>query len=208
MTFRVHGVPREGLGREALAKGTAARDFERAVRHVKALDTQGSRSTPTQQVDGSQPPLPAKQAVGSEIAGHSQNSQDKKPDCLSLEEGPVGFTGGGLDLSLGVGAGLGVYYFTVPSGKTGWVVSGAGFVGLGGSLGATYGVVDKLGNFLGEGFRLDAEIPGIPNVGGEAILSSSGEPAGAAATLAAGGGAYGGKTQTKLLSSSTPLCEQ
>jgi hypothetical protein len=132
----------------------------------------------------------------------------QKPACMSLTDGPVNFYGGGFDLVLVLGLGVGVYNFDIPNVGTGTVASGAGFAGLGGSLGGTYGAVNTLGNFLGEGYRVDVEAVGVPAAGGEFIFNSNGELSGGAITGAAGGGLYGGKTQTTLLASSIPICPQ
>ncbi|MEQ1709491.1 MAG: RHS repeat-associated core domain-containing protein [Terricaulis sp.] len=139
--------------------------------------------------------------------GGGGGSTNEQPQCLSLNEGPVFVTGGGLDLALVLGVGVGVYRFDIPSvGASGVVTSGAGLGGLGGSLGGFRGRVNTLGDFLGRGSRLDVEVPGLPGVGVEFIFNSSGDHVGGGFSIAAGGGVYGGPTQTSLQSSSIPLC--
>jgi len=111
-----------------------------------------------------------------------------------------------LDLVLGAGGGFGFYKFSIPStGATGWVASG-GFLGGGGAfLGGSKGPVDNFGNFTGYGWRGDFAT-GIPAVGGEVILGDKGNLAGGAVSVGAGGGYYGGRTKTRVLSSNIPVC--
>jgi hypothetical protein len=135
-----------------------------------------------------------------------QSNQPQQPKCISPTDGPVDFTGGGLDLVLGAGGGIGFYKFSIPSiGATGWVASGAFLGGLGGSLGLTKGQVNTFGNFTGFGYRVDAETP-IPGVALQAIFGSDGKLAGGGGSVAGGGGLYGGKTKTRVLSSNIPVC--
>ena len=126
--------------------------------------------------------------------------------CILPSDGPVYFTVGGLDLVVGAGAGFDVYKFYIPStGAEGWAVSGSFLGGWGGSLGVTHGQVNNFENFNGAGWRMNWPTP-IPGIGGEVIMANDGSVAGGSASIAGGGGLYGGKINTKILSSNIPIC--
>ncbi len=150
--------------------------------------------------------------VGTVVTGRGkkklrpQNKRSDQKKCISPSDGPVDFTGGGLDLVLGTGGGIGFYKFFIPStGASGWVASGGFLGGAGAFFGGSKGRIDNFGNFTGYGWRGDFATP-IPAVGGEAILGDKGNLAGGAASVGAGGGFYGGRTKTRVLSSNIPIC--
>jgi len=130
----------------------------------------------------------------------------KSEQCISASDGPVNFAGGGLDLVFGTGVGIGFYKFSIPStGAKGWVASGGWLGGLGGAVGFSGGRVNNAGNFVGNGWRVDFST-GIPAVGGDVFMNDKGDITGGGASIAGGGGLYGGRTSTKILSSNIPFC--
>ncbi|OHC94878.1 MAG: hypothetical protein A2792_02525 [Sphingomonadales bacterium RIFCSPHIGHO2_01_FULL_65_20] len=131
-------------------------------------------------------------------------SRARERNCIAPTDGPVYIVGGGLDLNLAAGAGFALNRFSIPSiGAEGWVFTGTGSAGLGGSAGVSVGVIDTVGQWLGKGYRFELAFgPGSLNL----AFDSNGNYAGGEFGLGAGGGVYGGVTKTRIKSSNMPLC--
>lgn len=133
--------------------------------------------------------------------------QNGRGQCISPSAGPVYFRSFGFDLVMGVGTGITVSKFSIPSiGASGVAVTGYAFGGLGGNVGFSYGSVNSFSNFVGGGYNLTLETP-IPVVGGALIWGNQGPVAGADLSTGGGGGIYGGRSITSIKSSNMPVCQ-
>jgi hypothetical protein len=134
----------------------------------------------------------------------AQPGPARKAGCIAPSDGPVIIKGVGFNVTMGLGGGVTVGTFKIPSiGASGWFSSGSANIGWEGFFGGTLGVVDTFGHFVGTSVGISAPVFGP--VGSNYSLSN-GRLSGSSGTFGVGGGgsvSYGG---THITSSNIPLC--
>lgn len=109
-----------------------------------------------------------------------------------------------MEAVVGLGGGVSWYHFNIEStGDSGWVISTSKAIGAGGFVGVSGGAYTSMGAFLGTSYGVSVPT-GVERVGASVSGNSGG--GGGTAAVGPGLGAYASKPDTRLLSSSRPIC--